>query len=119
MHACVYVCACMRACMCVHACMYVCMCACMCVHVLVCCPVLQTFSNIFSLLQSVKARDEGKGEQPAPKQEAQVTRNPQPPTGYNRYGQERFRGQEGGFKGYSQSLQCNVPCPGRHWTLQD
>ena len=61
----------------------------------------QDFSNIFSLLQSVKARDEGRGEtggggkQPVA-EEPQHQRTQAPPThGYSRYSQEKFRGQEG------------------------
>ena len=61
--------------------------------------VLQSFSNIFSLLQSVKARDEGKGEavgKPPQQEEPRHPRNPPAPThGYSRYDQERFRGKEG------------------------
>ena len=64
-------------------------------------PVSQDFSNIFSLLQSVKARDEGKGEtvgsgKPQPAEEPRHQRSQAPPThGYSRYDQEKFRGQEG------------------------
>ena len=68
----------------------------------------QDFSNILTLLTSVKARDEGKGEtaggggggggggKPKPVEEPRHQR-PQPPPshGYNRYDQERFGGQEG------------------------
>ncbi|XP_064395224.1 parafibromin-like [Halichondria panicea] len=58
------------------------------------------FTNIFSILQTVKARDEGKGEAPVIQQESQLTRKPAPPThGYNRYGQERFTNEDtGDFK---------------------
>ena len=58
---------------------------------------LQTFSNIFSLLQSVKARDEGKVDsKQTSQQETKNTRNPPVPTHvYNRYDQERYKGQEG------------------------
>ncbi|KAG7269853.1 hypothetical protein CRUP_032811 [Coryphaenoides rupestris] len=61
--------------------------------------------NIFAILQSVKAREEGRApeQRPAPNA-AQVdpsTRNKQPvPAAYNRYDQERFKGKEEteGFK---------------------
>ena len=65
-------------------------------------PVLQSFANIFSLLQSVKARDEGRGEVAAatpPSQEEPRARPRNPPTathGYSRYDQERYKGKEGG-----------------------
>ncbi|CAI8022875.1 Parafibromin [Geodia barretti] len=67
------------------------------------------FSNIFSLLQSVKARDEGRGgevggggggKQPVPEEPRQPQTQAPPTHGYSRYGQEKFRGQEetGEFK---------------------
>jgi parafibromin len=64
------------------------------------------FSNIFSLLQSVKARDEGEvgggggGKQPVPEEPRQPQTQAPPTHGYSRYGQEKFRGQEetGEFK---------------------
>lgn len=58
----------------------------------------QSFSNIFSLLQSVKARDEGKAnssEQVQPEEPKPVRHPPAPTHGYSRYDQERFKGQEG------------------------
>lgn len=63
----------------------------------------QDFSNILSVLQSVKARDEGKGEtggggpKPKPVEEPHHQRSQPPPShGYNRYDQEKFGRQEGG-----------------------
>ena len=61
-------------------------------------PHAQSFSNIFSLLQSVKARDEGKASstEQVPQEEPKPARHPPAPThGYSRYDQERFKGQEG------------------------
>ena len=47
----------------------------------------------------MKARDEGKGEigggKPQAVEEARHQRSQAPPTGYSRYDQEKFRGQEG------------------------
>ncbi|KAG1969223.1 parafibromin [Rhinichthys klamathensis goyatoka] len=61
--------------------------------------------NIFAILQSVKAREEGRApEQRQTQNQTQVdpaTRNKQPvPAAYNRYDQERFKGKEEteGFK---------------------
>ena len=54
----------------------------------------QSFSNIFSLLQSVKARDDGKGDavkQSQPEEPKHQRHPPVPTHGYNRYGQERFK----------------------------
>ncbi|MEQ2267099.1 accessory factor associated with RNA polymerase II, partial [Xenotaenia resolanae] len=67
---------------------------------------MQNFSkNIFAILQSVKAREEGRAPEQRPAQNtAQVDpslRNKQPvPAAYNRYDQERFKGKEEteGFK---------------------
>ena len=62
------------------------------------------FSNIFTLLQTVKARDEGRadttggggGAKQLVAEETQHQRAQAPPTqGYSRYSQEKFRGQEG------------------------
>ena len=60
----------------------------------------QSFSNIFSLLQSVKARDEGKAsttEQIQQEEPKPVRHPPAPIRGYSRYDQERFQGQEGKY----------------------
>uniref|UniRef100_A0A8C7WHL3 Parafibromin n=1 Tax=Oncorhynchus mykiss TaxID=8022 RepID=A0A8C7WHL3_ONCMY len=61
--------------------------------------------NIFAILQSVKAREEGRAPEQRPAQNTtlvdQSIRNKQPvPAAYNRYDQERFKGKEEteGFK---------------------
>ncbi|EDO35837.1 predicted protein [Nematostella vectensis] len=61
--------------------------------------------NILAILQSVKAREEGKYKQQQPAVVAvpdAIKKKPEAPVAYNRYGQERFRGKEGketeGFK---------------------
>uniref|UniRef100_A0A671UM16 Parafibromin n=1 Tax=Sparus aurata TaxID=8175 RepID=A0A671UM16_SPAAU len=61
--------------------------------------------NIFAILQSVKAREEGRAPEQRPAQNTTQAdpslRNKQPvPTAYNRYDQERFKGKEEteGFK---------------------
>ncbi|MGH0154859.1 UNVERIFIED_CONTAM: hypothetical protein FKN15_064835 [Acipenser sinensis] len=56
--------------------------------------------NIFAILQSVKAREEGRAPEQRPTQNATEAdpslRNKQPvPAAYNRYDQERFKGKEG------------------------
>uniref|UniRef100_A0AAY4ADR0 Parafibromin n=1 Tax=Denticeps clupeoides TaxID=299321 RepID=A0AAY4ADR0_9TELE len=73
--------------------------------------------NIFAILQSVKAREEGRAPEQRPAQNpTQVDpsiRNKQPvPAAYNRYDQERFKGKEGeGFfyfikSDFQQMLMC-------------
>ena len=69
--------------------------------------LLQSFSNIFSLLQSVKARDEGKAsvtEQVEPEEPKPVRQSAAPTHGYSRYDQERFKGQEGEHSVYIHSI---------------
>ncbi|KAK0065685.1 parafibromin [Biomphalaria pfeifferi] len=65
----------------------------------------QFAKNIFSILQSIKAREEGTQRSQNPSQSMVSTSAPQarpqqPITGYNRYDQERFKGKEEteGFK---------------------
>ncbi|CAL1544436.1 unnamed protein product [Lymnaea stagnalis] len=67
----------------------------------------QFAKNIFSILQSIKAREEGSQRTQNPSQSAvtssavsYLTRPPQVISGYNRYDQERFKGKEEteGFK---------------------
>uniref|UniRef100_A0A3B1JLU9 Parafibromin n=1 Tax=Astyanax mexicanus TaxID=7994 RepID=A0A3B1JLU9_ASTMX len=67
--------------------------------------ILQSSGSIFAILQSVKAREEGRAPEQRPAQNPTQTdpsvRNKQPvPAAYNRYDQERFKGKEEteGFK---------------------
>ncbi len=64
---------------------------------------LQSFNNIFTLLHSVKSRDEGKGgeQEGAPAQPPKTVPKPaRTPTShaqeYNRYEQEVYKGKAGG-----------------------
>lgn len=74
---------------------------------------LQSFSNIFSLLQSVKARDEGKGgeggaSQPFKAESNKPTRNPAPHTqGYSRYEQEVYQGKAGEWQYFVRATESD------------